>query len=186
VHPAPGTHIVRFEKLDEGVYKGSKPKTDADYEFLQSLGVKYIAVLKFFPLHHVGERRHAKKYGMTLIPLDMNASPVAPTEKHINRILCLLRDQRYRPIYFHCDLGRDRSALIAALYGMYYRGTSKHEAWEDMQRNGFKGGWGLRGLTDYFEGHSEPPVEKYIPKCSATAPKNSEETSVPKPEHKQH
>lgn len=59
-------------------------------------------------------------------PLDMNASPVAPpTEKHINRILCLLRDKRYHPIYFHCGLGRERAALIAALYGMHYRGMSK-------------------------------------------------------------
>src|SRR5438105_15700661 len=32
IHPAPGTSMVRFEELDDGVYRGSKPKSDADYE----------------------------------------------------------------------------------------------------------------------------------------------------------
>jgi hypothetical protein len=36
LHPALGTSIVRFAEIDEGIYKGSKPKTDADYRFLQS------------------------------------------------------------------------------------------------------------------------------------------------------
>jgi len=35
-HPAPGTTLTRFEKIDDGVYKGSEPKNDADYRFLQS------------------------------------------------------------------------------------------------------------------------------------------------------
>src|ERR1700747_1838866 len=54
IHPAPGTSIVRFEQLDEGVYKGSKPKTQADYQFLESLYVKYIVELRLFPLIHEG------------------------------------------------------------------------------------------------------------------------------------
>ena len=31
-HPAPGTSMVRFSEIDEGVYKGSKPKSDAAEE----------------------------------------------------------------------------------------------------------------------------------------------------------
>jgi len=55
-HPAPGTSIVRFTELDSDVYKGSKPKNDADYAFLQSKHVKYILNLRFLPLLSRPER----------------------------------------------------------------------------------------------------------------------------------
>src|SRR3979490_2599060 len=74
IHPAPGTHLVRFQELDEGVYKGSKPKTDADYEFLQSKGIKYIVDLKFFPWLNKWEKHKAKKHGMILLTGTISAS----------------------------------------------------------------------------------------------------------------
>jgi hypothetical protein len=170
IHPAPGTAIVRFEELDEGVYKGSKPKTEADYEFLQSKGVKYIVELRLFPGLNLVERKRAKAHGMILIPATINASPLRPEERHVNHVLCLLHDPRYRPVYIHCDLGRDRAMLIAGLYGMYYRGISKNEAYRSMKHYGFKDGWTLRGLKSYFEKHSESPVEQYVPHCDLPAP----------------
>jgi len=165
IHPEPGTYIVRFQELDEGIYKGSKPKTDADYEFLQSKGVKYIVELRLFPWLNAGEKRKAKKYGMTLLTGTINASPMTPSEKHVNAVLCLLRDKRYHPIYFHCDLGRDRAMLIAGLYEMYYKGKSKEEAYKEMKYYGFKDDWTLNGLKNYFEKHSQQPVSQYIPHC---------------------
>jgi hypothetical protein len=72
--------------VDDGVYKGAKPTSDADYRFLQSLHVKYIVDLQFLPLMTRLERRKAKRYDITLIPGTMNASPFSPSEKHINKI----------------------------------------------------------------------------------------------------
>jgi hypothetical protein len=168
MHPAPGTSMVRFEEIDEGIYKGSKPHSDADYEFLQSKNVKYILNLRLFPLLSASERRKAKDHGMILLTATINASPVSPSERHVNAILCLLRDQRLRPIYFHCDLGRDRAVLIAALYKVYFRGVPQEQAWrEEAQHYGFKDDWTLRGLKSYFEKHSQAPVSRYIPDCSS-------------------
>lgn len=121
-HPAAGISIVRFVQIDEGVYKGSKPKTDADFRFLQSKNIIYILDLKFFPLLYRLERNKAKGYGMLVIPATINASPISPSEKHVNHILCILADKRLRPIYLHCDVGRDRTSLIATLYEIYFRG----------------------------------------------------------------
>jgi rhodanese/phosphatase family protein len=165
-HPIPGTNIVRFEELDEGVYNGSRPKTDADYEFLRSKHINYIVDLRLFPWLYRMEKNRAAGYGMTVIPATINASPVTPSETHVNYVLCLLHDKRYRPIYFHCDLGRDRAMLIAGLYDMYYRGMSKEEAWKHMKHYGFKDDWTLHGLKKYFEMHSKSPVDKYIPDCT--------------------
>jgi rhodanese/phosphatase family protein len=173
IHPAPGTHFVRFQQLDEGVYKGSKPKIDADYEFLQSKGVKYILELRFFPWLNAIEKHKAKKHGMILLSRTISASTNEPSKKHVDAILCLLRDKRYHPIYFHCDLGRDRAMLIVGLYEMYYQGKSKGEAYKEMKYYGFKDSWTLAGLKRYFEKHSQQPVNQYVPRCAEREPQTA-------------
>jgi len=114
--------LAHFGQVDDGVYKGSRPRTDADYRLLQSRHVKYILDLELLPLLQPSEQERAKRYGMEVIHARINASPVPPSEEHIASILAILRDRRYRPIYFHCALGRDRTALVAALYKMYLWG----------------------------------------------------------------
>ena len=133
---AAGSTLKHFGSVDDGVFKGSRPKSDADYRFLQSLHVKYIVDLQVLPLLTLPEQRKAKKYGMTLIPGTVNASPFSPSEKHIQKILAILRDGRYHPVYFHCKFGRDRTSIIAALYKMYFQGMSESEAMQYPHESG--------------------------------------------------
>ena len=162
-HPAPGTSIVRFAQVDAGVYRGSVPKNDADFRFLESKHIKSILNLEFIPFLSELEERKARRYGITVIDALINGSPVAPSEKHVNRILLILRDKRYHPIYFHCALGRDRTGLIAALYKIYFRGMSQQDAWQEMKSFGFKDSWTLGGLKRYFERHPTPPPSLLAP-----------------------
>lgn len=156
-HPASGTSIVRFAEIDDGVYKGSRPRSDGDYRFLQSKNVKTIIELKFFPLLYRFEAEKAEQYGMKVLPVTINASPVAPSEAHVRRILCLLADKRLRPIYFHCSIGRDRTSLIATLYELYFRGLVPSDARKEMRHLGYKDDWTLRGLRSYLEKHVDSP-----------------------------
>jgi protein tyrosine/serine phosphatase len=160
-----GSKLKYFDMVDDGVYKGSKPRSDADYRFLQSLHVKYIVDLQILPLMTRPERRKAKRYGITLIPGTMNASPFSPSEKHVNKILAILRDERYHPVYFHCKLGRDRTAVIAALYKMYFLGMWPQEAQQYLRDSGygFKFGWLRSGLTRYVKKHPTPPPDLRSP-----------------------
>jgi hypothetical protein len=155
---AAGATLAHFGKVDDGVYKGSRPRTDADYRLLQSRQVKYILDLQLLPLLQRAEQTRAKRYGMEVIHARINASPVPPSEKHIASILAILRDRRYRPIYFHCALGRDRTALVAALYKMYFLGMSQQDAWRYMQEAGFKEAWIRNGLKKYLLNHPRAPV----------------------------
>ncbi len=157
---AAGSSLKHFGSIDKGVYKGSRPKSDADYRFLQSLHIKYIVDLQVIPLLTRVEKRRAKKYGITVIPGIMNASPFSPSEKHITQILTTLRDQDYHPVYFHCKFGRDRTAIIAALYQMYFLGMSQEKAVQYLHDSGygFKFGWLRSGLTRYLKNHPTPPV----------------------------
>ena len=157
---AAGSKLKHFARLDDGVYKGSAPRSDADYRFLQSLQVKYIVDLQVLPFMSLLEQRKAKRYGITVIPGIMNASPISPSEKHIDKILATLRDQRHHPIYFHCRFGRDRTNIIAALYKMYFLGMSPEEAPEYLRDSGYgyKYGWLRSGLTRYLKRHPRPPA----------------------------
>ena len=151
-----GTRLNHFSRVDEGVYKGSKPRSDADYRFLQSLGVKYIVDLRVIPWLYESEKRQAKRYGIKLIPVQMNASPVSPSERHIETVLTLLRDVRCHPVYFHCALGRDRTALIAVLYKVYFLGMSPEAAQPYLYESGYKNGWVRSGLKRYLGRHPTP------------------------------
>lgn len=153
-HPAPGTSIIRFAGIDEDVYKGSRPKSDADYSFLRSKNVKTIIDIDFVPFLYHFEKKKARKYGMEVIPVTINASPISPSEKHVRRILCMLNNKQLRPIYFHCDLGRDRSSLIAVLYEIYFRGLPPEKAMQEMKAFGFDDEWTLHGLKRYLEKHA--------------------------------
>ena len=94
---------------------------------------------------------------MEVIPLTINASPIAPSETHVRQALCLLTDKRLRPIYFHCDVGRDRTSLIATLYELYFGGLGPENAWQEMKHFGFKDHWALHGLRSYLQKHANSP-----------------------------
>ncbi len=153
----PGTALKYFAEVDNGVYKGAKPESDADYRFLQSLHVKYIVVLRVLPFTHHSEAKRAKKYGITLIQEEMNASPFSPSEHRIDEILAELRDARNHPVYFHCAFGRDRTSVIAALYQMYFKGMPLPEALQYLDAAGYKESWMRSGLTRYIRKHPTAP-----------------------------
>jgi protein tyrosine/serine phosphatase len=148
-----GTTLAYFGKVGDGVYKGSKPKTDADYEFLQKQHIKYILDLELLPsLRHSGQKK-AKRHGIVLLHARINASPISPSEKRIERIMAVLRDSRYHPIYFHCAYGRDRTSLIAALYKVYFMGMSPEDGLRYMDESGYKNSWVRGGLKRYLRKH---------------------------------
>jgi hypothetical protein len=158
-HPAPGTTIIRFGEVAPGVYRGSKPRTDADFRFLRSKHIRYDLDIRFLPWLAAPEAKKARQYGIAFLTSPMNGSPVPPSEHHVDRILLILHNRHYRGIYFHCDLGRDRTSLIAAIYEMYFLGRSKEAAWRQMKEYGFKDSWTLRGLKEYFNKHPAPSPE---------------------------
>jgi len=156
-----GTTLVHFAKIDSQVFVGSKPRTDKDFEFLQSQHIKYILNAHFLPFFTGAEKKKAKKYGMQFLSVEMNASPIAPSEKHVDKILLTLRNPQFQPIYLHCVLGRDRTSLISGLYKTDFLGVSKQAAWGEMRESGFKTWWILRGLKSYFDKHAgHPPYNR--------------------------
>jgi protein-tyrosine phosphatase len=151
------THLKHFTQVDEHVFAGSKPTTAEDFEFLRSKGVKFILQANFLPGMKGGEKERAAKYGIEYFSVPMNASPVPPLKRHVNRALRIMRT--HQPIYLHCVLGRDRTGLLAGLYKMYFDGLSKEDAYAFMRKEGFRDGFFLRGLKTYFDKNTAFPAE---------------------------
>jgi len=154
---AEGVSLKHFTQIDTQVFAGSKPVNDADFEFLRGKGVKFILQADFLPGLSGHERAMAKKFGIEYLSVPMNASPIAPRQKHVNEALRILRTRQ--PIYLHCVLGRDRTGLLGGLYRIYFEGMPKAEAYRMMQAEGFRSGFFLRGLKAYFDKHANVPPE---------------------------
>jgi len=152
---ANGVSLKHFTQIDSRVFAGSKPVKDADFEFLRNKGVKFILQADFLPGLSGHERAQAKKFGIEYLSVPMNASPIAPRQKHVNEALRIMRTRQ--PIYIHCVLGRDRTGLLAGLYRIYFEGMPAAEAYRMMQAEGFRSGFFLHGLKAYFDKHAAAP-----------------------------
>jgi Tyrosine phosphatase family len=146
-----GTSFKHFAEIDKNVYVGSKPHSEKDFEYLRSQHVRYILNARFLPFLSGVEKRKAKKYGMVFLSVPMNASPIPPSRKHVNKLLLTMHDSQFEPIYLHCVLGRDRTSLLSGLYKNYFLGVAKDEALAEMKKSGFRTPWFLHGLKVYFE-----------------------------------
>ena len=153
-----GTGLKHFNEVDSGVFKGSKPRSDADFKYLQSLHIKTVVDLEFLPVPGDKEKKKARKYGIEILSVKLNASPLSPSREHIEQALSMIRDRRCQPVYFHCALGRDRTALLATLYKMYFMGMSPEAGERYLHASGYKDGWVRSGLTRYLEKHPTPPT----------------------------
>jgi protein tyrosine phosphatase (PTP) superfamily phosphohydrolase (DUF442 family) len=140
-----------------GILAGDQPRSQADYEFLRAHGVRTILSLEDLPWTVAADRKHAEALGMTFRNVPIPASPLQPSERHMKEVLMTLHDPTLRPIFVHCNLGRDRTAMVMGLYHVYYEGWTPQAAWAEMLRSGFKVSWTLRGLRTYFWSHTQKP-----------------------------
>jgi protein tyrosine/serine phosphatase len=144
---AASSAAIEIAEVSPGIYRGPAPYSASDYGQLQALGIKTVLdVRKFRRRRLEDECRRVKACGMTY-----KLVPVAFRPQRDGSAECALRaltDARLRPIYIHCELGRDRSGLVVALYRVRCEGWSLCAAYAEMERFDFNNR--LRALENYF------------------------------------
>jgi protein tyrosine/serine phosphatase len=141
------TAAIEIAEVSPGIYRGPAPYTASDYRQLQALGIKTVLDIRKFRRRRLEEecrcvRAHDMMY--TNVPVSFRPQRDGNAE-------CALRalvDARRRPVYIHCELGRDRAGLIIALYRVRCEGWSLCAAYAEMERFGFNNR--LRALENYF------------------------------------
>lgn len=138
---------LQVRQIAPGIYTGTAPQSEADYATLQRLQVQTVVDMrKFRPLASRQEAATVERYGMRhyLIPLGFQPTKTGTPEC----VLRILADACQQPVYIHCQLGRDRTGMIVALYRVRYLGWSPEAAYAAMERQQFNPL--LRDLDRYF------------------------------------
>jgi protein-tyrosine phosphatase len=145
-------------EVSPGVFVGSKPVKQADFDALRACGVRTILNLEQLPWDTWPEGRKARRNGFQYRDVPIMASPLQPRERRVKDALRTLSDPALRPIFVHCLLGKDRTAFVIGLYRVYYQDWTPEAAWEDMLHLGFHVRWTLRGFDTYFWHHTQKPA----------------------------
>jgi hypothetical protein len=144
-------------EVSPGIFVGSKPTTQGDFDALRAHGIRTILSLQQMPWDIGPERKAAHKSGTAYRDLPILASPLQPREKRVKEALLILSDPSLRPIFIHCLLGKDRTAFLVGLYRIYYQDWTPEAAWAEMLRSGFRVRSTLRGFDTYFWSHTNKP-----------------------------
>ena len=152
-----GSKRFAVSEVSPGLYEGFKPTSKAHFQMLRAHGIRTIFSVEALPWDKWSERRLALQSGFAYVNVPIPATPFKPSEKRVKEALLVLHNATLRPVYMHCLLGRDRTALIAGLYRVYYEDWTPEAAWNEMLRLGFKRRWSLRGFETYFWRHCQKP-----------------------------
>lgn len=143
----------RIEMLDEGIYFGSAPQTDSDFARLRQLGVRHVIDTRTIKvLASAKEARRASGFGMVYERLPTSFFPTKRGD--VPSIMSRLYRKPCGTIFFHCNLGSDRTGLIAALYRVNAMGWDPHAAFAEWKSDQFN--TRLKDLDRYYWQHIRP------------------------------
>jgi tyrosine-protein phosphatase SIW14 len=117
--------IAHFYRIDDHVYRGNQPKA-GDFDELARMGIKTVLDLRGGSIHRPWERKLVEAAGMHYVSVRLSGI-WEPKEGQIARIVELLEDPAYTPVYVHCRRGDDRVGLVIACYRI------AHDHWTNAQ-----------------------------------------------------
>ncbi len=164
--------IRKFQMVDENkIYTGGRPQPQ-DLVTLKKLGVKTIinlqggdydlfgpSVLYFEPGEATATIRQERTTAMNLrigwypFRLSTFAYVDQGEQNDIRKILAMMNDPKMQPVFIHCELGQDRTGLIAALYEVFSLGekvATAHARWVALGHSGRLNQLTTWELDNYF------------------------------------
>jgi protein tyrosine/serine phosphatase len=168
VLPSAKADLPNFAKVSDGVYRGGRPTTNDDIVELKKNGIRTIINLQGGDLRNPLfrkivertepgelqenidlERTRATEAGIQFLnfPLDSLGKVNKHDDASINKILSILNDPNFMPVFVHCEHGRDRTGLIVSLYRVKTMGVGIHQAHEEWET------YGHEEVDSIFTGH---------------------------------
>lgn len=140
--PIPAEHAIARRLAVDGVpklgevsptlYRGAQP-TRQGFQKLAEMGISIVVDLR--ERGRKGEGQLVTKLGMRFVALPWNC--FHPTDADMARFLQLLRDNRGKKIFVHCQTGDDRTGMMIAAYRIAEQGWTAKEAMMEMEAYGF-------------------------------------------------
>ncbi len=134
--------------LEKGrIYRGGQPSSIQDYQKLKSLGVKTVINLRWDTTVEQSMTA-AREHRFQFLNFPIKATDY-PDANQIHEIFEILDDSRNYPIFIHCQHGKDRTGLIAALYRVHRQNWKPVDARKEWIQMGFAVHF-LRNLDKFF------------------------------------
>jgi protein-tyrosine phosphatase len=146
---------LQIAQVAEGVYCGAPPQTAADYQLLMRYRIKTVVDLrKYMPLATNTERQRFAEMGIRFRSVPVDFFP--DRDKNIEKAVAMMSDPALRPIYVHCNLGRDRAGLAIGLFRVRRQGWSVASALAEFKQVRFNPM--LFGLSRYLRNEAGEPT----------------------------
>jgi protein tyrosine/serine phosphatase len=123
--------IDNFDQVSSDLYRGAQP----DARGVKMLASKYQVktVINLRDSDDSTEARQVREAGMMYIRLPLDAETV--TEADAEKFLTLLAGAP-KPVFVHCQVGRDRTGMAVAAYRVREQGWTVKDAVADMYAHG--------------------------------------------------
>ncbi len=127
--------VPNFERVSDGIWRGSAPSEEA-IEALAHDGVRTIVDLRMDGTGVDKESDKAKHLGLGYFhfPLGFNK----PDSDKLKKILAIMTDPVYQPVFVHCRQGADRTGMLVGLYRRAWQGWTFKKTWAEMRQHHFK------------------------------------------------
>jgi protein tyrosine/serine phosphatase len=136
-----------YEVVKGELYRGAQPTTQG-LQALHDAGVKTILNLRNERDLITQEKKVVESIGMTYISVPLSGF-FKPADADMDKIEALLNDPQARPLFVHCQHGKDRTGLAYGLYRIFTQGWTPQAAHDEMVSLGFN--TLLFGLEEYFD-----------------------------------
>jgi tyrosine-protein phosphatase SIW14 len=123
--------LPKFGEVTPMLYRGGQP-TKEGFAKLAKMDVKIVVDLRG---DRKDERSAVTKQGMEYVPFYWFC--MRPKDEYFARFLELLRKNRDKKVFVHCNTGIDRTGMMVASYRIAEQGWTAEEAMKEMKAFGF-------------------------------------------------
>jgi len=163
--PGPSHGPPNFALVAPGVYRGGQPSTDAQWQRLKALGIRWI--VKLNTEIEGSDQAPAGVYVVTLpIPWE-NQTVARPSPAALRTAIRVMADSATNDaVYVHCEHGQDRTGLVCAMYRVLVQHWTPDQAEAEMLAMGFhKSLLGLWDSWKEFRASFEQSSGLHLPLC---------------------
>jgi tyrosine-protein phosphatase SIW14 len=138
--------VPKLGEVSPTLYRGGQPSQQG-FQKLAEMGISIVVDLR--ERGREGEHQQVTKLGMRFVEIPWNC--FHPKDADMARFLKLLRDNRGKKVFVHCQTGDDRTGMMVAAYRMAEQGWTAEEAMKEMEAYGFTSPHHLTcpGLSSY-------------------------------------
>jgi protein tyrosine/serine phosphatase len=147
----PGVDIPRFQKVDEGFFRGGQPDKTG-FEYLKKQGIKTVINLRD---ESNEEEPVVKGLGMNYVHLPMSVTiGTKISQNDITEYFKVISNPDNYPIYIHCRRGADRTGVMVGFYRIAVQGWDGKKAHDEARKIGMR--WWYTGLKSQLYSFKKP------------------------------